>query len=80
MSRLLLHVLGALLIAGCAAGNQYDYSGSDLALPITGSGDIGVAVLDVRPYVLNGDKKPDFVGLQRGGFGNPFDVSSMISI
>jgi hypothetical protein len=24
--------------------------------------------------VLSGDKKPDFVGLQRGGFGNPFDV------
>ena len=24
--------------------------------------------------MVNGDKAPDFVGVQRGGFGNPFDV------
>lgn len=33
-----------------------------------------VATHDQREYVRSGDKDPDFVGLQRGGFGNPFDV------
>lgn len=35
---------------------------------------VEVAVTDQRPYVLSGSKQPAFVGLSRGGFGNPFDV------
>ena len=35
-----------------------------------------LSVLDRRPYILDGDKDPDFVGLQRGGFGNPFKVTT----
>jgi hypothetical protein len=64
----------SLSLAGCAVGNRYDYGSSIAGLPITGTGKIAVSVVDARPYVLSGDKKPDFVGLQRGGFGNPFDV------
>ncbi len=33
-----------------------------------------MATQDRREYVLSGDKDPQFVGLQRGGYGNPFDV------
>ncbi|MFK7942011.1 MAG: hypothetical protein AB8B85_03725 [Paracoccaceae bacterium] len=29
-----------------------------------------------RPYLLGGDKTPTFIGLQRGGFANPFDVNT----
>jgi hypothetical protein len=76
MNRLLTITVLLLSAAGCAAGQHYDYAAADMALPVTGSGEIGVAVIDVRPYVLNGEKKPDFVGLQRGGFGNPFDVTT----
>ena len=36
-----------------------------------------LAVQDFRPYVLNGDEEPGFVGLQRGGYGNPFDVTTL---
>ena len=35
-----------------------------------------MGVVENRDYVLTGDKKPDFIGLQRGGFGNPFDVTT----
>jgi hypothetical protein len=35
-----------------------------------------VGVQDRRPYILDHDKDEDFVGLQRGGYGNPFDVST----
>jgi hypothetical protein len=63
-----------LILGGCAVGNRYDYGNAITGLPVSGSGKLAVDVVDVRPYVLSGDKKPDFVGLQRGGFGNPFDV------
>lgn len=63
-----------LAISGCAVGNRYDYGSSISGLPVSGSGELAVNVVDDRPYVLSGEKKPDFVGLQRGGFGNPFDV------
>jgi len=36
-----------------------------------------VAVHDQRPYVVDGKKTPDFVGLSRGGFGNSFDVTTV---
>jgi hypothetical protein len=35
-----------------------------------------VTVTDSRPYVLSGDKSSDFVGIVRGGYGNPFDFTS----
>lgn len=35
-----------------------------------------IYVSDQRPYILSGDKSADFVGLVRGGYGNPFDFST----
>jgi hypothetical protein len=70
-----LPVVALLLALGaCAAGNRYDYSNAIGGLPVSGKGNIAVDVIDARPYVVNGEKTADFVGIQRGGFGNPFDV------
>lgn len=68
----------ALFMTGCAVGNKYSYQTSDMALPIKASENKTVVLLvnDLRPYILSGDKAPNFVGLQRGGFGNPFDVTT----
>ncbi len=67
-------LVASLALAGCAVGNTHAYH-SVLADPkISGSGQVSVATHDRRPYVLSGDKQPQFVGLSRGGFGNPFDV------
>lgn len=75
-----LKIIGLSLLilaaAGCAVGNQYDYRNIDISLPLAGDGALGVAVVENRDYVLSGDKKPNFVGSQRGGFGNPFDVTT----
>ena len=76
MMRLLIVALSAVALAGCAVGNTYDYQAADIGLPVVGKGKVGVAVVDRRPYVLSGDKEADFVGLQRGGFGNPFNVTT----
>jgi len=64
------------LLAGCAVGNQHNYSRGDLTLPVQTSRSIAVAVQDQRSYVISGNKGDDFVGLSRGGFGNPFDVTT----
>ena len=71
---LLLVVASLLALSACAVGNRYDYSNAIGGLPVSGKGTIAVDVIDARPYVVSGDKTPDFVGIQRGGFGNPFDV------
>lgn len=64
------------ILNGCAVGNKHTYH--DVILDIEGSGSetLAVSTIDLRVYVKNGDKTPDFVGLQRGGFGNPFDVTT----
>lgn len=75
-----LGLLAVLLgLTGCAVGNQHTYT-SILSTPdlrLQGSRAIAVATEDARPYVLSKDKSPTFVGLSRGGFGNPFDVTTV---
>jgi hypothetical protein len=63
------------LLGGCAVGQEIGYD-TDITVLAQGSDDITVAVQDSRPYVVSGDKEESFVGLQRGGFGNPFDVNT----
>ena len=59
-----------------AAGNKVEYRAADLELPYAGQGKVVIVVNDLRPYIVSGDKKPDFVGIMRGGFGNTFDVAT----
>jgi hypothetical protein len=60
----------------CAVGRKVDYA-TPTDLGLSGNGlRVTVAVLDHRPYVISGEKEPAFVGLQRSGFGIPFDVST----
>lgn len=74
--RLIAGVFLVVMSSGCAIGQAYDYDGATVDLPVVGSGTLGLGVMDQRPYILDGDKTPDFVGLQRGGYGNPFDVTT----
>jgi hypothetical protein len=61
------------LISGCTA---HRYQDGTAELKATGGGVLAVAVQDARPYVVSGNKAPSFVGLSRGGFGNPFDIKT----
>jgi hypothetical protein len=76
LARLILAAAFVSVITGCAVGNTYSYRQSDMAIPVSGDEAIGLTVVDRRPYVLSGDKPAAFIGLQRGGFGNPFDVTT----
>jgi hypothetical protein len=76
MSRLFL--IGAIMILayGCAIGNKYQFA--DVTADIQAANKIYVAVasLDQRQTVLSGESPVDYVGMQRGGFGNPFNVTT----
>ena len=74
--RVIAVIAAALLAGGCAVGNQHIYHESIAELAPSGAGALAVATQDLRPYVTSGDKRPNFVGLSRGGFGNPFDVTT----
>ncbi len=46
----------------------YDYNGQKITGPVE------VSVVDERPFILNGDKKPSYVGHYRSGIGTPMNV------
>jgi hypothetical protein len=66
-----------MVLGGCAVGQRYGYDQATIPLAtLQAGGPVGLGVQDARPYVVSGNKDASFVGLMRGGFGNPFDVST----
>jgi hypothetical protein len=65
-----------ILASGCAVGNKYSYHDTVASIQASGSKTVSIATHDQREYILSGNKNPDFIGLQRGGFGNPFNVTT----
>jgi hypothetical protein len=66
----------AMVSSGCAAGNTHRYDSVLASLSYQGTRRVAVGTEDQRPYVLNAEKGPQFVGLSRGGYGNPFNVTT----
>jgi hypothetical protein len=71
---LMLLCVVVLLSSGCAFGHKYNYHEVVPSLKAEGSGQIKVTTHDQRPYIVSGSHVPQFVGLTRGGYGNPFNV------
>jgi hypothetical protein len=67
-----LVLLALLLLAGCAT--PVDKSEITPKL-ITAEKNLAVAVVEGRPYVLDGSKTPKFEGIVRGAFGIPMTVN-----
>ncbi|MFL0810102.1 MAG: hypothetical protein K6L76_06785 [Agarilytica sp.] len=68
--------ISALWLSGCAVGVKHDYEVARVNLGFESNATVNVATLDHRPYVRSGDKSETFVGLSRGGLGNPFDINT----
>ena len=67
----------ALALGGCALSEGYKYDSAPLSFTsLSSSVPVSLAVHDLRPYVVSGNKPERFVGLLRGGYGNPFDVAT----
>jgi hypothetical protein len=69
-------LLLALTVSACAIGNQHQYAGVVPNVTAQTNLTLAIGVQDRRAYILDGTKTEDFVGVQRGGFGNPFDVTT----
>ena len=65
-----------LFLAGCAVGVKHSYHDVSLDLANNGNFTVAVTTHDQRSYIVSGEKAPNFVGSQRGGYGNPFDVTT----
>jgi len=66
-----------LTLSACAIGNKHSYHDITANLQAQGATAIAVTTHDQRPYIMSGNKRADFVGLQRGGYGQPFNVSTV---
>lgn len=69
--------LFTIFTTGCAVGVKHNYENSSLDLNLKTDHAITIGTLDQRPYVLSSRKNSNFVGLSRGGFGNPFNVTTL---
>jgi len=66
-------LLALMCIAGgCAVGQSYSVVNVKPEFEPEGKAAVAIASHDQRPYVVSGRNEPQFVGLLRGGFGNPF--------
>ena len=63
-------------LGGCAVGVTHQYNNVALQIKATSGTKLGIGVQDRRLYVVTKDKPENFVGLSRGGFGNPFVVKT----
>jgi hypothetical protein len=62
------------MLGGCAVGVTHQYSNAALQIKATNGSKLGIGVQDRRLYIVTKEKPENFVGLSRGGFGNPFIV------
>lgn len=76
MQKLVFLIFIGVFLGGCAVGNTHRYDLGDASFDLASKNSVAVSVVDLRPYILSGNKTPNFVGLMRGGFGNPFDIAT----
>lgn len=70
-------LLSILFLAGCGVGQKIQYHDTELELKASGNTMVAVAALDGRPYIKDGEKDKTYVGNLRGGFENPFNLSTV---
>jgi hypothetical protein len=66
----------AALSGGCVVGQKIAYQDGTPHFLARAPIVLALDVQDRRDEVSRGEKKPTYVGVFRGGFGNPFDVST----
>lgn len=67
----------SFILGGCAVGQRLSYQSALVPMPrIVSNIPVAIAIQDKRPYIVSRNKPESFVGLMRGGFGNPFDVKT----
>jgi hypothetical protein len=66
----------AFMIGGCAVGQTYSVVDASPDLSMSGNAPLAVGVQDQRDYVVSQRNEPQQAGIIRGGWGNPFYVTT----
>lgn len=72
----LLLLLPALILTSCAGGRKIAYNDVEADLNYEGNETIAIAVYDQREMVLDGSRKPDFVGYMRSAAGIAYPMGT----
>ncbi|WP_348798540.1 lipoprotein [Flavobacterium adhaerens] len=76
MKKILLGLVALILLSSCAVNQTIKYDGLKLDLFDIKTKNIDLALLDHREQVVNGSKKPDFVGYMRSGVGIAYTIKT----
>jgi len=73
-----LLVLALLIVLGACRHDDgtYELVPVSLSLTATSQQTVTAAVIDRRPYVLNGDESPSFLGTERANWGGTKDIKT----
>ena len=69
-----------LILFGCAFGRKVPYEKMKIDLTYSGTKSLAIAVYDQREMVVDGSRKPDFVGYTRSGVGIAYPMSTQSGI
>jgi hypothetical protein len=65
-----------IVLGSCGPSGTYEIAPVSLSLTATSQQTVAAAVIDQRPYVLNGDESPNFLGTERGNWGGEKTMST----
>jgi hypothetical protein len=65
------------LLGGCAVGNKYMIADVPVQFEATGKYSVVVASLDQRKFIVDKTSPDTYVGMVRGGYGNPFNATTI---
>ena len=71
-------LLTLLLVSGCRT-TRYDLSSLHLDKVPKSTAGLAIAVQDLRPFILSGEKPPSYIGIHRDGLGIPKDGANTAS-
>ena len=79
MSPRFLFLIAVALLSSCTTSSKYRqiplrYEPTPKVVAGLAAKTFSIAVTDARPYVTHGNKVPAYVGIARGGWGNPIDM------
>jgi len=65
----LIYSTSLLTLIGCVIGKKVPYEKMKVEINYSGTKSIALAVYDQREMIVDGNRKPDFVGYQISGIG-----------
>src|SRR5512136_2541643 len=71
-----IFIFGVSVLSGCVIGVKHDYHEVTADIVASGSKKVSIVTYDQRPEILSKETAPEVTGWQKGGFGNPFKVTT----